>query len=116
MTSETHDAEPGEILPSDTPRVRVTAADVAGLSERFYDLFDDVHPLGQRDLAYFSALLTDFAHHLDLAEELKRFQAWSLDKGDGVVQHPRSRFRDWLTRALDYRRHYGDRNSHRARR
>lgn len=96
-----------ELLPSDTEAASATDAEVADLSEVFYNLFDDVRPLGQRDLAYFHGLLIDFGHHLDLGDELKRFQAWSLDKGDGAAQYPRSRFRGWLRRAMDYRRHYG---------
>lgn len=116
MTRDEPNAEAGELLPSDTPSIDVTPALVADLSERFYLLFADVKPLGQRDLAYFHGLLTDFGASLDLANELKRFQAWSLDKGDGTLQYPRSRFRDWLRRTLEYRRIYGDRNATQSRR
>jgi hypothetical protein len=106
MRNKPTDYIPIELLPGDTPEPAVTSCDVADLTESFYLLFSDVRPLGQRDLAYFHGLLEDFGYQLDLGEELKRFQAWSLDKGDGTVKHPRSRFRDWLRRALDYRRHY----------
>lgn len=107
MNDDPRDCRLVELLPSDTEASHATGDDVADLSEIFYNLFDDVRPLGQRDFAYFHGLLTDFGHQLDLVDELKRFQAWSLDKGNGAVQYPRSRFRDWLRRALDYRRHYG---------
>lgn len=94
-----------ELLPSDKRRSSVTAMDVADLSEIFYLLFSDVRPLGQRDLGYFHGLLTDFDHLLDVTHELKSFQAWSLDKGDGVIQNPRTRFRGWLRNAVERRRH-----------
>jgi hypothetical protein len=107
MNSDSRDRQLIDLLPSDTDVASATAGEIADLSEIFYNLFDNVRPLGQRDLAYFHGLLTDFGQHLDLGDELKRFQAWSLDKGDGAVPYPRSRFRDWLRRALDYHRHYG---------
>jgi len=107
MKYDSRDERFVELLPSDTDAPSATDAEVADLSEAFYNLFEDVQPLGQRDIAYFQGLLLDFGHHLDLHEELKRFQAWSLDKGDSAAQYPRSRFRDWLRRALAYRRHYG---------
>ena len=70
-----------ELLPPSAPTPTVTADDVAALSERFYDFFSDVPPRGARDLEYFRGLLLDFSASVDIADELKRFQAWSLDKG-----------------------------------
>lgn len=105
MMHDPRDVRLIEILPSDTRPAAMTNEHVADLSESFYLLFSDVRPLGQRDLAYFHGLLTDFDHLLDVTEELKKFQAWSLDKGDGKLQNPRTRFRGWLRNAVDFRRH-----------
>jgi hypothetical protein len=106
MTHERQESSINELLPSDVEIIVPTSIDIANLSEIFYDLFSDIRPLGQRDLAYFRGLLVDFGHH-DIREELKRFHAWSLDKGDGAVQNPRSRFRSWLRRTRDNSRYYG---------
>jgi len=96
-----------ELLPPSAPTPVVTADDVAALSECFYDLFSDVRPLGARDLEYFRNLLTDFSATVDIGNELKRFQAWSLDKGATANPYPRSRFRDWLSRTRQYKHYTG---------
>ena len=114
MTTESSGPETDTILPADTPSIRVIADSVSRLSERFYNLFNDVRPQGQSDLVYFHGLMTDFGGHLDVAEELMRFQAWALDQGDGTPQNPRRSFRDWLRRTSSYRR--GDGNGRRTRR
>ena len=105
MTNNRHD-EPPEIMPANPPPILPLPTTVADLGARFYEIFCDVSPLGTRDIAYFEALLEDFAHELDIHDELKRFHAWSLDKGIGAVKYPRSRFRDWLRRSRTFQRHY----------
>ena len=92
-----------EMIPSDPPPVPATMLDIAALSTLFYERFGDVVPLGKPDRMYFDGLMNDFGVELNLDEEMKRFVAWSLDKG-GIVQYPRSRYRDWLCRARDRRR------------
>lgn len=109
MMHDPPDAPGGELLPADVPPADVTPALVADLSERFYELFADVQPRGPRDLAYFYRLLVDFGAQLDVAEELNRFHAWSLDKGGETLANPRSRFRGWLRKGLTYHRHHGGR-------
>ena len=76
----------------------------AMLISRFYDLFTETRPLGVPDFAYFDGLVADFGDALDLMEEMKRFHAWSLDRASSgvVIQHPRSRFRNWLRLAVGY--------------
>ena len=111
MTDEpgTTSRKPMELLPEmrhHPPVTPATPEKVANLIERFYDLFPDAAPLGDRDFAYFGTLARDFGEGLDLDEEIKRFHAWSLDKAPGPVKYPRSRFRDWLRRTRHYRRHY----------
>ena len=98
-----------ELLPPSTPTPTVTADDVATLSECFYDLFSDAPPRGARDLEYFRSLLSDYGASVDIGDELKRFQAWSLDKGTTASMYPRSRFRDWLKRTRQYKHHTGSR-------
>jgi|GEM_PF-5889917 len=96
----------GEVLLSaNPPPIAATRAAVQDVSAHFYELFSDLKPGGPRDLAYFEKLIEDFAHEVDIVEELTRFQAWSLDKGVNAVQYPRSRFRAWLQRARLYQRH-----------
>ncbi len=58
----------------------------------------------ERDYAYFSDLIEDFADKLDITEELKQFHAWTLDQSPEKKINYRSRFRLWLRSAAQYQR------------
>lgn len=91
-----------EIMTASPPPKLATTMEVADLKVQFYTLFTDVKPLGAREQGYFEGLLLDFAHEIDVIDELKSFHAWSLDKGS---VNPRSKFREWLKRSRRYNRH-----------
>ena len=97
MTTE-EDQEISETSPNKPPPC-LTTATAAELGARFYHVFASPHRDG--DLLYFSELLSGFGDQIDLMEEMMRFQAWSLDKGD-PVRYPRAKLRDWLLRSRKF--------------
>jgi len=73
------------------------------LGTLFYSLFPSTTPRGERDFSYFDALVHDFGTEFDIDEEMKRFHAWTLDRPQGPITSPRSRFRDWMLRTRTYK-------------
>lgn len=71
------------------------------LRERF-----DGYPYDDgKDRGYFWQLFDDFSKELNILEELKQYQAWTLDQPPEKKIHYRSRFRSWLKTALQFRRY-----------
>lgn len=76
--------------------------DVVALNATFRRFFGTSNAVGPADFAYFEELISDFGDELDVNEEMKRFQAWTLDHGYSTVPNPHHRFRSWLHRARQY--------------